>query len=94
MESGELMKEIMWAVVGAVHAYRFWAAIALGVIGYFVIPFLPTKPADAAAPTQATIQQRSEGDSSCTNIVASGDGKVNCSSTKEEKLGANPPKTP
>ena len=94
MESGEAVKEIMWAVAGAVHAYRLGAAIAIGVIGYFVIPFLPTKPTEAAAPTQTTIQQRSQDDSSCTNIVASGDGKVNCSSTKEEKSGANQAKTP
>jgi hypothetical protein len=94
MESGEVVKELLWAVAGATRAYRAWAAIAIGVIAYFVIPFLPTKPSEPTAAVQPTIQQKSGDNNTCSNIAATGNGKVNCSSTQEENPGAKHPATP
>ena len=91
MDPSEFFKQVGWALLEWARMNRVLSSLSVGivvaVVTYIVVPRLPSRPkegTEVVTPT-ITIQQHSGDSTSCSNMVASGNGSVTCSASPEDK---------
>jgi hypothetical protein len=94
----EFLKNVGWVILDWAKQHLTLSSLLAGflvaLLVYIVVPRLPDKPSENPTDPVPTIQQQSGPKSPCSNNVAIGRGKVNCSSNEEVSPDAQHPATP
>jgi hypothetical protein len=94
----EFLKNVGWAILDWAKQHLTLSSLVAGflvaLLVYIVVPRLPDKPSENPADAVPAIHQQSGPKSPCSNNVAIGKGKVNCSSNEEVSPDAQRRATP